>query len=386
MPASRQWWRRGVLSVLAYACLLVTASGGGEVYPSFWRRGHALRCLGLRGAGGLHRKGAGDYYDDVDDDEEYEHDWEDSRSADTRQHRAHGGGPMPGLPGSALMGKKIGHLSPAARLFLAAQDEDIMDGDEEDGEKVEEDVIDGLQAGAYAQEEDEHDATDSLDAVQSCAIMHGRQDERPQPNFIGAGVDGTPMLHKAPPSCDNGGNDFHGEALDDETGSAVSACGSGLALKGPRLAAAASTVTEHGLVKPCEAAVVSASQPPASAPASAAADASATGGQQQSLNAVVEETCAEGRASAGRNSASGQQEGSGKDAEGEADGSLGARAKSTSPLRPSAHALALKIQRSCSMHSHVSWHPLHYARSLPAWHAHCLRTKHMREEAAQDLG
>lgn len=91
-----------------------------------------LRCLGLRGAGGLPRKGAGDYYDDTDDEDEdgcADADRYDTFRRPTASTIADGRSEVPFVGRGAV----AAHLSPAARLFLADQEDGEEEKDEEMG-------------------------------------------------------------------------------------------------------------------------------------------------------------------------------------------------------------------------------------------------------------
>jgi len=125
-----------------------------------------LRCMGLRGAGGLHRKSLGDYYDDMDDDDG---DGEESGNMGTPRHseqmhsrRPSMTGSVEGSPKACFKTKEAGteHLSPAARLFLAGLNEDMINHDD----------------GEYEEDEDDEDEEDAVERVD--ALEHGIRNQK----------------------------------------------------------------------------------------------------------------------------------------------------------------------------------------------------------------
>ena len=102
-----------------------------------------LRCMGLRGAGGLPRKGGGDYYDDMDDEDSSCADeaYTPRRTQKVRQAASTIADGRPDVPHVGVEG--TGGLSPAARLFLADQEEGEDEERDNESNTAEDDGPDG---------------------------------------------------------------------------------------------------------------------------------------------------------------------------------------------------------------------------------------------------
>jgi len=325
-----------VLCFVGVASFFLQAVGGR--WPSLsalWLRakGGDLRCMGLRGAGGLHRKCAGDYYDDMDDDDDSEDDSGDFRTPQ-RLGQHHGHRPVKGAESSLRhissitwnkldyteQGRKdasLKQLSPAARLFLAGQNEDVVDHGDGDYEESEE-------------EEDEEEAVQGADALE--------QSDRVEEDLARAGTaeDVCSRLPEAALRNDhdiidsNGGDDEDGlvRRLQDELAEIV--------LEPSRTSASIKTEAAGG-----------------TAPASDV-EADQTSGHEVAGASVLKSQAVDDNAAQRSPADDGLQQGLGVDSLRDdaqpnascAPGSRVPREKSVPPvIKPSMHSLAFQIQR-----------------------------------------
>ena len=169
------------VGVVVWVSIVVLASNVWEVKgvhtrPLLWPSVRSqLHCMRLRGSGRLHRKVADDYYDEDDFDDNDNTDFSgDSGNAplSERENREFVRGFV-----AAKDEMDTGHLSPAARLFLAGQNEAI-----DDGEEVDED-----------EETDTENDKEEVDVVQTGV----GNDEHLENNRMGAACDQQHDPHQA---------------------------------------------------------------------------------------------------------------------------------------------------------------------------------------------
>jgi len=311
-----------------------------------------LRCLGLRGAGGLPRKGAGDYYDDMDEEDEVDDDDFDRPPAAQRTRPA--ASILSPNAGLVSTGAGTALLSPAARLFLADQQED-RDSVEE-GEDEDEDEEPGDRAG-----DGPGDVAAVAHVMDAGAALesHFQHDHDRAPNAgcedMDAGIrDGRASSQQADSldqSCEHQhlGDDALVRQLEDELetvvgtigGSAVAASASEAEdILGSRLQGAAPSVRE-------------ATPPnPHAAHASPLPSTETMGPRTIAetpipLGADDEEEQAQGlEGGACQAAALHEVPGTGQSSQARGTPALDApRVKAQPPMRPSTHSLALKIQR-----------------------------------------